>query len=109
MTVQGDPNGTPVPISYEAATWVNHSGTITAGGGSQSLMPANLQRRGFWVQNHSVETLWIMENAVANAGQPSIQIPANGGYYESPPSGVPVAALQILGATTGSAFSCREW
>lgn len=90
------------------ATWANHSGTVTTGGTSQALMPANAVRRGFWVQNNSAGDLWIMDGAAATQAQPSIRIQP-GDLYESPANGCPGTAINIIGATTGQAFSAREF
>lgn len=89
-------------------SWIDRSGTITTGGASQILMPANLQRRGFFVQNLSTEDLWILDNASATTGQPSLRIPQNSSFT-TPFTVTPSTSINIIGATTGSAFSAREW
>lgn len=92
-------------IKY-AAQWTNRSGTITAGGTAQVLAVANLNRKGLWIQNVSDTDMWISELGTAAANQPSIKIPA-GAMYEFP---VAVATdISIFCATTGKAFSAREW
>jgi hypothetical protein len=93
--------GNPWPI-------VNRSGTIADGGTAQALLAANSQRRGFWVYNLSSEDIWISELGAATQSQPSIRIPA-GALYESAPGTVPTGAISIIAATTGSAYSAREW
>jgi hypothetical protein len=93
--------GNPFPVT-------NRSGTLAAGGVSQVLMPANTARRGYWVQNVSAGLLWVNAFGAAAATQPSIAIPPNG-LYECPAGSVPATELQIFGATTGQAFSAREW
>lgn len=91
------------------ATLTNRSGTIAAGGTAQQLMPANTARRGFKLQNLSAGDLWIREDgSAATAAAPSIKL-VSGGYYEPPPSGVTDAAVSVIGATTGQAFSAWEW
>ena len=89
------------------AAETNRSGTITSGGAAQVLMAANTGRLGFWVQNLSVGDLWISTVGDAAATQPSMQLPA-GSFYE-PSTGVFGGAISIYGATTGQAFSAREW
>lgn len=84
----------------------NRSGTITAGATAQQLMAANASRRGWWFQNNSSGDLWLDETGTAVASQPSLKIPA-GGYYEPPV--VSLGSISIYGATTGQAFSAREW
>lgn len=86
----------------------DRSGTITTGGTAQTLMAQNGSRRGFWVQNVSSGDLWISTVGTAAASQPSMKIAA-GALYESPAHGVSTAAISIYGATTGQAFSAREW
>lgn len=99
----------PVSVSNQPATATSRSGTITAGGTAQTLMAANASRQGFSVQNLSTENLYINElgSAAVNT-QPSILVPPNA-LYEPPLGCVSVAAISILGATTGSAFTAREW
>jgi hypothetical protein len=84
------------------------SGTITSGGTAQVLAEANSDREGWFLQNHSVESLWVSDVGTAAASQPSIEIKA-GVAYETPYGGSSGAELSIFGATTGSAFTAREW
>jgi hypothetical protein len=93
--------------SAEAKT-KNASGTITAGGTAQELMAANKGRGGFWIQNVSAGDLWINELGTAAATQPSMKLAA-GALYESAVTGCTANAISIFGATTGQAFSAREW
>ena len=87
---------------------INRGGTIAAGGAAQTLMAANLVRRGFELQNLSTGDLWISEFGDAAASQPSKRIAA-GALYETPAHACPTAAISIFGATTGQAFAAREW
>lgn len=91
-----------------AAALTNRSGVIALGGVAQPLMAANLARKGFWVYNLSAGDLWISDVGIALAGQPCIRIPA-GAIYESHTSGIPSTAISVFGATTGQAYSAREW
>ena len=86
----------------------NVSGTITLGGTAQAMAAINLSRGGLWVQNVSTGDIWISEIGTAVIGQPSIKIAA-GNMYENPMTGCPGSAISIIGATTGQAFSAREW
>lgn len=93
-------------IVTHGANWVDRSGTIAAGGTAQVLSAANPSRRGFWIQNISTTDLWINELGNASAAPPSIVL-AKGDIYEFP---IAVgSAISIFGATTGQAFSAREW
>lgn len=93
-------------IITHGRNWTNKSGTITAGGAAQVLAAVNNDRYGFWIQNVSAADLWVSEQGNAAASQPSIKLAA-GDMYEFP---VAVgSALSIFGATTGQAFSAREW
>jgi len=97
-----------VLIDFENITTVNRSGTITTGGTQQTLAAANLNRKGMWIQNLSTGSLWINELGSATQAQPSMEI-KTGQLYEYPVDGVPATAISIIGATTGQAFSAREW
>jgi len=90
-------------------TMTDRSGTITLGGTAQTLMAANPLRRGYLIQNNSAGTLWFNELGVtAVQASPSISIAA-GALYQSPSPGTSALAISIIGATTGQAFTAREW
>lgn len=89
-------------------TPVSRSGTVAAGGTAQQLIPANADRAGFAVQNLSTGDLWINDLGAAAASQPSLLLVA-GAYYETPAGYGSVGAVSIFGATTGRAFTAREW
>lgn len=99
---------TTARIQASPAQIVNRSGTITLGNTAQQLMAQNTGRTGFWFQSHSANDLWISEVGTAAAAQPSLRIATNS-LYESPLTGCPTSAISIFGATTGHAFSCREF
>ena len=86
----------------------DRSGTIATGGAAQVLMSANTQRRGFSVQNVSSGDLWFSAVGTAAASQPSFRLPPNA-MYENPYSTTATTEISIFGATTGQAFSAREW
>jgi hypothetical protein len=86
----------------------DRSGTIAAGGTAQVLMAANSQRMGYWIQNVGSGDLWISAAGTASAGQPSLRL-SSGSLYESVSDAVPTSAISIFGATTGQAFSAREF
>lgn len=83
------------------------SGTITSGGVAQTIAAANASRHGFLIQNNSTGDLWL-NTITAVASQPSIWLPA-GSYFEFPPNGVPLTLISLYGATTGQAFTAKEW
>ena len=92
-----------------SASMTDRSGTITLGGTAQSLMAANPSRKGYLIQNNSAGTLWFNElGATAVQAAPSISIAA-GALYQSPSPGASALAISIIGATTGQAFTAREW
>lgn len=102
-------NPLPVSLPTVSTSLVNKSGTITSGGVAQTLCAANSSRIGFCVQNVSSENLWINElGSSAAATQPSLLL-SPGSLYEAPASCVSKLAISIFGATTGQAFSAREW
>lgn len=88
----------------------DHSGTITTGGTSQELMPARDARIWLFIQNLSTENLWIDFDTPAVASQPSIQLTAGSAieFSGGSTSWVPEDAINIIGATTGSAFVAKE-
>lgn len=90
-------------------TGVNRSGTVAAGGTSQSLMAADANRRGVVFINNSVGSLWINElGAAAVLAQPSVEVKA-GAYWETPARFDCRQAWAVIGATTGQSFTCREY
>lgn len=105
----GDVSSTnPLPAFLPPVTPTNRSGTITTGGTAQSLAIANLVRRGWWLRNNSVASLWVSDVTTAVASQPSLEIKV-GEMYESAFGGCSSNALSIIGATTGQSFTAREW
>jgi hypothetical protein len=93
---------------YFIGALVDRSGTITTGGTAQTVMAANPDRKYLIFQNNSTGDLWInFDTVTAVIGQPSLKIPAGGGYsLES--SFVSTQAMTVIGATTAQAFSCKE-
>ena len=94
-------------LAYPVWSYADRSGTITAGGTAQVVLPAWTGRHGCVIQNQSAGSLWVSETATAVAGPPSILIPAGQQFLcMSPASG---QAYSIIGATTAQAFAAREW
>ncbi len=97
----------PSAVWAQALTYQDRSGTITAGGTAQVVLPAFPGRHGCMIQNQSLGSLWVSETATAVAGPPSILIPVNQQFLcMNPASG---QAYSIIGATTAQAFAAREW
>lgn len=101
-------NPLPVAVRGTGVTYADRSGTVAVGGTAQQIAAANPTRRGLFIMNLSSADLWFDSMGAAQAGIPSIRIGA-GILYESPAHGVPVTAISVLGATSGQAFSAREW
>jgi hypothetical protein len=97
----------PTAALAQALSYADRSGTITAGGTAQVVLPAWSGRHGCMIQNQSAGSLWVSETATAVAGPPSILIPVGQQFLcMSPASG---QAYSIIGATTAQAFVAREW
>jgi len=111
-TILIDPSGKAYTASFSVSTtpvsYTNRSGTITTGNAAQQLAPVNLARKGYFVQNVSAGDLWISTESTAVLNQPSIKLIANA-FYESPVGLPPSGAISIIGATTGQAFTAREY
>lgn len=96
----------PLPVLAQTTTLQDRSGTITAGGTAQQLMPLWQGRHGCIVQNLSATDLWINDQGTAAAAAPSIKVPAGAQFVCVGPTG---AVLSIFGATTAQPFAAREW
>ncbi|MNV12917.1 hypothetical protein D3C71_1035420 [compost metagenome] len=94
-------------IQAATGSLTNRSGTITAGGTSQVLMAANATRKYLFIQNVSVNDLWIDFGTAAIANQPSIKLVANAVYIQEN-SFVSTQAVNIIGATTAQAYTAKE-
>jgi hypothetical protein len=100
----------PAPMTAGQFARTDKSGTITAGGTAQDVFAAAAAIHGFYFQNISTINMWIRDDGTAaSAGAGSILVPANGGYYESPPLSTPTSKLSVFCATTASAFTSKVW
>lgn len=100
----------PAPVTSGQFARTDKSGTITAGGTAQNAFAAAAALHGFYFQNLSTVAMYIRDDGTsASAGSGSILVPANGGYYESPPLSTPTSALSVFCATTSSAYTCKVW
>jgi hypothetical protein len=87
----------------------DRSGTITAANTAQNAIAANASRRGFSVQNlHATDPLYFNQSGTATTGAGSTKLAA-GAYFESPVGAAGVAAVSVLSATAGLAFTAKEW
>jgi hypothetical protein len=100
-------------VSGKAVLEIDGSGTITTGGTAQPLFAAasvDQIRTGYWVQNQSSGSLWIVSSdraAAAVEGQPSLEIAA-GAIFVCPAHMVSQGAFSIIGATTSQAFAAVQ-
>lgn len=95
-------------IQPAQAAFVDRSGTITTGGTSQQLSPANPGRRYFSVENlSSTATLYINFTSAATAASGSIAILPYGTWtMES--SSITNEQINIISATTSAPFTAKE-
>lgn len=82
------------------------SGTITVGGTRQTLFAANPARKRFIISNPSTATEILQFSYGAGAGLIDI---APGATWNEADLSVSGALIQIVGATTGHAFTAYTW
>lgn len=100
----------PNPTTSGQFARTDKSGTITTGGTAQDVFAAAAAIHGFYFQNLSTSAMYIRDDGTtASAGAGSILVPANGGYYESPPLSTPTSKLSVFCATTSAAFTSKVW
>lgn len=91
------------------STFADRSSTITTGGTPQTISAADVVREGFTFHNLSSGDLYINIPGTASTTLPgSIKVIA-GALYETPPGATPRGAVSVVGATTGQAFTYKEW
>ena len=96
----------PVPVSGASGALTDVSGTITTGGKSQLLTAAVTARKYLMVGNNSAGNLGINFTGVATLSSPSIiLLPDHSFIMES--NFVSNEAVNIIGATTGQAFTAK--
>lgn len=100
----------------DQTTAADASGSITAAGVSQVLLPANATRQGFVVQNidsaFQAEALWISPTGVAVVGGPgsiSIAAAASLGYPGGASQYQWSNQITIVAASAGHKFTCIQW
>jgi hypothetical protein len=84
----------------------DRSGSITVGGTAQVLAVANSTRNisGFWLQNTSLDWLYVNDLTTANITSYAI---APGAEWN--PAVISNGAISIFGAITGQTWIAREW
>lgn len=87
---------------------VDRSGTITLGGTSQQLTPANPDRCYFYFQNLATEDLYINFTTAAGVNTAGSFRVCPGASFFKEGSYVSSEAANVIGATTGSVFTCKE-
>lgn len=107
LKTQPDPN----TITPTAAATLS----ITSGGVTQQVFAANSARKYLLIQNLSVEVLWVRFGGSATAAAPSIALSpcataadGLGGALEYECGAVPTGTVNVIGATTSSAFTALE-
>jgi hypothetical protein len=104
VTVSGTPTVIATPTSN---TLTDHSGTIITGGTSQTISTARA-RKYLFVQNLSSGALYINFTSAASASSGSIYIPPNGSFVQES-FFASSEAITIFGATTGQAFTAKDF
>jgi hypothetical protein len=100
----------PMPTTSGQFARTDKSGTITAGNTAQTLFAAGAITHGGYFQNLSTVAMYLRDDGTtASAGQGSVLIPANGGFWYWDVTGVPPTSASIFCATTGSVFTCKVW
>ena len=101
----GETDKLPVETTQSTTTETVGNSTITSGGVSQVLLTAKT-RKGYWVQNKSGASLYINRGG-GTASTSNFELVA-GGYFETPVWENVSTKIEIIGATTGQAFSYGE-
>lgn len=104
-TLSGTSNN--VLISPSTNTLVDHSGTITTGGTAQTLSAAK-SRKYLFIQNLSVSNLYINFTSAASASTGSILL-VPGASFVQEGSFVSSELISVFGATTGQAFTAKDF
>ena len=96
----------PLPVSGASGALTDVSGTIAAGGTSQVLQAAQTARKYILIQNNSSGNLAINFTSAATLGTGSY-ILTPGAAYCAETNFVSNEAINIIGATTGQAFTAK--
>ena len=96
----------PVPVTGASGALTDVSGTITAGGTSQVLQAAQITRKYIMIQNLSSGNLYLNFTSAATTGEGSYELLPNG-VFTMEGNFVSNEAINIIGATTGQAFTAK--
>lgn len=109
---------TPLPVVVEAGggtapapnqgTWTDRSGTVTAGGVSQTLAAANSARKRLLIENPPSATENLTFNFTATAVGAAALVLVPGGAYDSEGGPVSTELVTVSAATTAHAFIAKE-
>lgn len=106
-TISGKVDVNLSTLGQQRGSLTDGSGTITTGGTSQQIFASNTARKYLLFVNVSSEDLWINFGTAAVVTQPSIKVVPNGsfvmeGFFVS------TQTVNVIGATTGSAFTAKQ-
>lgn len=90
-----------------SGAYTNRSGTLAAAATSQPIAAANASRKAFFFQNLSNESLWVNFTTLATQSQPSIEVLPKGVLWLTSEF-ITTEAINVIGATLGSAFAAKE-
>ena len=96
----------PLPVIGQTGALTDVSGTIAAGGTSQVLQAAQTARKYILIQNISSGNLYINFTSAATTGTGSYELLPNG-VFSMEGNFVSNEAINIIGATTGQAFTAK--
>lgn len=96
----------PLPVSGASGALTDVSGTIAAGGTSQVLQAAQITRKYIMIQNLSSGNLYLNFTSAATTGEGSYELLPNG-VFTMEGNFVSNEAINIIGATTGQAFTAK--
>jgi hypothetical protein len=102
----------PIPTYRPSLVLTDRSGTTTTLNTAQTLMAANINRKGWWLRNNSANSLYLNDLGVtATVSNNSIEV-KTGEYVRSENGGCTNTAISLIGATgiaAGQGFTSREW
>jgi len=97
----------PLPVTGGTGSLTDGSGTITTASTSQQIFAANSARKYLFIQNSSVNNMWINFTSAAILGQPSILI-SPGSVFTMENNFISNEAINIIGATANATFTAKE-
>lgn len=88
---------------------IDRSAAITTGGTAQTLMAQNSGRQYLFIQNISVENVWINFGVTAVQDSPSIRLIPGAVFEMGADNGrVFTSLVSVIAATTGSKIVAKE-